>query len=187
VHAESPHDREIELTLDVMTALVNRQRGPDGHDHRPTRAILDDAGFTGAAAAPQAAIHRLERRMASLFSLFDALAEAETVDVVPAINAELASLPIAPALTDHTGEGLHVHWTRSTARFDDQVVADILMALARELTDHGTARLGRCGATDCDDLFFDVTRNRSRRFCADPRCASRTHTAEHRARRRAVS
>lgn len=187
MHAESAHDREVELTLEVMTALVNRQRSSDGHDHRPTRAILDDAGFTGASTASAASIERLERRMTSLFSLFDALAEAPAANVVAPVNRELATLPIAPALTDHTGEGLHIHWTRATARFDDQVVADVLMALARELTDHGTDRFGRCGASGCDDLFFDVTRNGARRFCSDPRCASRTHTAEHRARRRAVS
>ncbi|MEO6571207.1 MAG: CGNR zinc finger domain-containing protein [Ilumatobacteraceae bacterium] len=31
-------------------------------------------------------------------------------------------------------------------------------------------------------MFYDATKNRSRRFCSDPRCASRTHTAAHRAR-----
>ncbi|MGL4297698.1 MAG: CGNR zinc finger domain-containing protein, partial [Candidatus Neomicrothrix subdominans] len=49
----------------------------------------------------------------------------------------------------------------------------------------GTARFGQCDASGCDWLFYDATRNRSRRFCSDPRCASRTHTADHRARRRA--
>ena len=84
----------------------------------------------------------------------------------------------------HDGAPLHIHWTPSTATFDDQVIADILMALAQEVCDHGTTRFGRCAATDCDHLYYDATRNGSRRFCSDPRCASRTHTADHRARRR---
>ena len=70
--------------------------------------------------------------------------------------------------------------------FDDQVIADFLMALSQEVCDHGTTRFGVSAATDCDHLFFDATRNGSRRFCADPRCASRTHTADHRARQRAT-
>ena len=42
------------------------------------------------------------------------------------------------------------------------------------------------GSSLCDHLFYDATRNGSRRFCSDPRCASRTHTADHRARQRAT-
>jgi len=84
----------------------------------------------------------------------------------------------------HDGAGPHLHWTPTTATFDQQVVADVLMALAHELCDNGTNRFGRCAASGCDDLFYDGTRNRSRRFCDDPKCASRTHTAQHRARRR---
>ena len=67
--------------------------------------------------------------------------------------------------------------------FDDQVMADFLMALANELCDNGTKRFGRCAADDCDRLFYDTSRNGSRRFCSDPRCASRTHTADHRKRK----
>ena len=88
------------------------------------------------------------------------------------------------------GDAIHI---RDTVRgephrfFDAQGVDELVsisMALAQELCDNGTIRFGRCGAADCDQLFYDGTRNRSRRFCADPRCASRTHTADHRARQR---
>ena len=102
------------------------------------------------------------------------------------INAQLAGIHITPSLTAHDGADLHIHWTPTSATFDDQVVADFLMALAQEICDHGTSRFGTCAASDCEHLFYDVTRNGSRRFCADPRCASRTHTADHRARRRAT-
>jgi len=71
-----------------------------------------------------------------------------------------------------------------TASFDDQVIADMLMAICFDVCEHGTTRFGVCAAADCEHLFYDATRNGSRRFCSDPRCASRTHTAEHRARRR---
>jgi predicted RNA-binding Zn ribbon-like protein len=101
------------------------------------------------------------------------------------VNDQLAALTITPSVTDHDGSGLHIHWTPAAGRFDDQVVADVMMALAQELCDHGTTRFGTCAASGCSHLFYDSTRNRSRRFCADPRCASRTHTAVHRARRRA--
>ena len=73
-----------------------------------------------------------------------------------------------------------------TRAFGMDGAVDFLMALAQELCEHGTSRFGTCAATDCSHLFYDVTRKGSRRFCADPRCASRTHTADHRARQRAT-
>jgi predicted RNA-binding Zn ribbon-like protein len=170
-----------------MINLANHLDDAGRHDsvHADTRSILDEAGFTGAADAPQAAIDRITSRVRALIPLISSLPDADAGAVVESVNAELAHLPIAPSITDHADSGLHIHWTRAVAAFDDQVIADLLMALATELCDHGTQRFGRCAATDCDDLFYDATRNRSRRFCADPRCASRTHTADHRARQRA--
>ncbi len=157
-------------------------------DHDPSdgvaRSLLHEHGFSRAADASMASIDRVEQRVGSMVARMHALPESEPASTVAWINSELARMHITPSLTDHDGAELHIHWTPSTATFDDQVVADFLMALAQEVCDHGTTRFGRCAATDCDRLFYDVTRNGSRRFCADPRCASRTHTADHRRRQR---
>jgi predicted RNA-binding Zn ribbon-like protein len=190
VHADSAHDREVQLTIEVMVDLANALRSTasgTARAHRPTRTILDDAGFTGASGASVAALDRLESAIVALLPLIESLVVADLAEVVGGVNDQLRTLTIAPSLTDHAGSGLHVHWTGAATPFDVQVLADIVMALATELCDHGTARFGRCAAVDCDDLFYDATRNGSRRFCDDPRCASRTHTAEHRARRRATT
>jgi hypothetical protein len=177
----SSHDREIELTLEAMVDLVNdlREEGVEAD----ARALLTAHGFSRADDASAASVARLERRVATMLPLLTDLPDAVAGDVVTAVNRELASLPIVPAVVDHDGAGLHMHWTPQTASFDDQVIADILMAIGFEVCEHGTARFGVCAATDCEHLFYDATRNGSRRFCSDPRCASRTHTAEHRARR----
>jgi predicted RNA-binding Zn ribbon-like protein len=47
----------------------------------------------------------------------------------------------------------------------------------------GLERLGRCAAVPCTDVFLDVTKNRSRRFCSQ-RCSNRAHARLHRARSR---
>lgn len=148
-----------------------------------TRATLAATGFTRAADASEASVTRLDRRFAELLPLLRALPDLAAADAIARVNEELAGLPIAPSVADH-GVGPHFHWTPATAAFDTQVMADILMALAHELCEDGTERFGRCGAEGCERLFYDATRNRSRRFCPDTRCASRTHTADHRARRR---
>ena len=149
------------------------------------RALLTAAGFSGASDASQASLDRLTGRIGDLLDLFRGLADDETAaaEVAAGLNSELARLPIHPAIVDH-GHGPHLHWTPEHTRFDDAVVADILMALSQELCENGTARFGVCAADDCEHFFYDTTRNGSRRFCSDPRCASRTHTADHRARKR---
>jgi predicted RNA-binding Zn ribbon-like protein len=186
VYVRSGHDTEIRLTLEAAVDLLNALADADTADGIPAdvRTLLDEHQFTRAAGASAAAITRVETRIRAMAPALRELAEGDAEAIIDWVNHELATIPITPSLTEHDGADLHIHWTPSTATFDDQVVADVLMALAQEVCDHGTERFGRCAANDCDHLFFDATRNRSRRFCADPRCASRTHTADHRARRR---
>jgi len=172
---------EISITLETTVAMVNALDDAT----LDARASLGAAGFSRAPQASPASIERLSKRLVELAPLFRALPDLTLDEAGARVNEELTELPIAPSVVDHDGVGPHLHWTPATARFDDQVVADIVMALAQELCEQGTVRFGRCGATDCEHLFYDATRNRSRRFCADPRCASRTHTADHRARHKA--
>ncbi|RLE25581.1 MAG: CGNR zinc finger domain-containing protein [Actinobacteria bacterium] len=180
MYVTSGHDTEIRLTLEAAIDFLNGVADGD----IDARALLDDHGFLRAKEASTASISRVEKRMRSLLPDFLSLLGADAGDTTAWINIELERIEITPSLTIHDGAPLHIHWTPATAAFDDQVIADVLMALAQEVCDHGTTRFGICAATDCEHLFYDSTRNRSRRFCADPRCASRTHTADHRARQK---
>lgn len=184
VYVTSGHyDEEVRLTLEAATDIANALlESPDGDVG--IRGALTAHGFSRAPDASAASVHRVEMRMRALLPKLRTLSGGDVDHAVRWVNDELASIRIEPSLTSHHGAPLHIHWTRAASTFDDQVVADILMAIAQELVDHGTDRFGVCGADDCEHLFYDATRNRSRRFCADPRCASRTHTADHRARRR---
>jgi predicted RNA-binding Zn ribbon-like protein len=187
VYVASDHDTEVRLTIEALIDLVNALADAVSHpDGAPVdvRALLDEHGFSRAAGASAATIDRVEARVGSMVETMRTLPDSGTETTVTWINRQLSGIHITPSLTDHDDAGLHIHWTPTSATLDDQVIADFLMALALEVCDHGTSRFGTCAASDCDHLFYDVTRNGSRRFCADPRCASRTHTADHRARRR---
>ena len=184
MYVTSGHDTEIRLTLEAMVELVNALSDAQRGDAADVRGVLHEHGFTRAQGASAASIRRVESQMSHMIDTLAALATAAPDPTARWISAQLAILHITPSLTAHDGAGLHIHWTPITAAFDEQVIADILMALAQEICDHGTERFGTCAAVDCDHLFYDATRNGSRRFCSDPRCASRTHTADHRARRR---
>ena len=181
MHIRSTLATETRLTIEVALALVNDL------DDIDVRATLLDAGFSRSASASEASVRRLGDRLGDLGPFVRSLPDLDVDAAARRVNEELTELPIAPAVVDHDGVGPHLHWTAGTARFDDQVVADFLMAFAQELCDNGTSRFGRCAATDCDAVFYDATRNHSKRFCADPRCASRTHTADHRARQAATA
>ncbi|MFK7916887.1 MAG: CGNR zinc finger domain-containing protein [Ilumatobacter sp.] len=181
MYVASVTESEQRITLETMVDLHNELADSPDVD---LRSHLDEAGFSRAAGASAASTARLADRLVLLQSF---LAELPDLDPEPAatrVNEELTELPITPSIVDHAGMGPHIHWTPTTAKFDDQVMADMLMALAQELCDNGTIRFGNCAADDCERLFYDATRNRSKKFCSDPRCASRTHTADHRKRKR---
>ncbi len=180
MHVASVTESEIRITLEVTAEMVNDLAVSSLN----ARTVLQKAGFSRAGQASDASIRRLDGRLEALAPLVRDLPDLDVGPATARINEELTELTISPSVTEHDGVGPHIHWTPNTATFDDQVIADILMAIAQELCDSGTLRFGRCGAEGCERLFFDGTRNRSRRFCSDPRCASRTHTADHRARQR---
>ena len=181
VYVASVTESEQRATLDAMVDLHNALSDDPSFDPRP---LLTDVGFSRAPDASAASMHRVAQRMSALSTFLDELPNLATDDAAARVTEELTELPITPSIVDHGGLGPHIHWTPSTARFDDQMMADVMMALAQEICDNGTIRFGTCAATDCSHLFYDSTRNRSKRFCSDPRCASRTHTADHRARQR---
>lgn len=180
MYVTSGHDTEIRLTLEAAVDFMNAVADDDLN----ARELLEEHGFLRATKASEASIKRVEQRMRSLTQDFMSLPGADADDTTAWVNIELAQIEIVPSLTVHNNAPLHIHWTPASATFDDQVIADVLMAIAQEVCDHGTSRFGTCAATDCEHLFYDSTRNGSRRFCADPRCASRTHTADHRARQK---
>lgn len=187
VHADSLDD-EVRVTVDAATELANVVAGEPLPEVRrlelreQLRQVLIAHDFVRARGASAAELDAFADRMVPLSRLVHVLPGGQLPAVVEAVNAQLEAAAIAPSLNSHDGLALHIHWTPPSTPFAHQVAVDLLMAVAQTLCDHGTDRFGRCAADDCDRVFFDTTKNRSRRFCADPRCASRTHTAAHRAR-----
>lgn len=184
-------DEEVRITVDAATELANvvaDEPLPELHGldrHEQLRAVLVAHEFLRARTASATELDAFADRVVPLARLVRALPGSDLAAVVDAVNAQLDAAAIAPSLSSHDGYALHIHWTPPSTPFAHQVVVDLLMAVAQTLCDHGTERFGRCAADDCQRVFFDTTKNRSRRFCTDPRCASRTHTAAHRARQAA--
>ena len=102
------------------------------------------------------------------------------------LNEQMAAMATYPRMTDHDGEGWHLHY-----RDDRQAIPDVLAAVfsvgtALHLTTRAMHRLGRCAAGEhpadpCTAVVVDVTRNGRQRYCS-VRCANRAAVRRHRAR-----
>ncbi|MEV4775587.1 CGNR zinc finger domain-containing protein [Microbacterium sp. LTA6] len=98
-----------------------------------------------------------------------------------ALNAVMAATAAYPRLTDHDGEGWHLHYRDDIQRLPAVLRAVISVGTALHLSTRGMSRLGRCAAEPCTHVVVDVTRNGRQRYCS-VRCANRAAVRRHRAR-----
>ena len=131
-----------------------------GDDHLRTRRVLDQ-----------------------WLQVVDAADERERAQL---LNAQMAAAAAYPRLTDHSGEGWHLHYRDERAGLPQVLASVIPVGTALHLTTRGMHRLGRCEAgqaagDDCVNVVVDVTRNGRQRYCSI-RCANRAAVRRHRAR-----
>ena len=98
-----------------------------------------------------------------------------------ALNTQMAAAAAYPQLTDHDGEGWHLHYRDAGRSLPDVLEAVFSVGTALHLTERGMHRLGRCAASPCTNVFVDVTRNGRQRYCS-VRCSNRDAVRRHRAR-----
>lgn len=67
-----------------------------------------------------------------------------------------------------------------------QVMAEIAASFSRTLVEGEAARLRICENPDCQWLFYDDTRNRSKRFCEKRTCGNLMKVRRFRARQREI-
>ncbi|MBT2483211.1 MULTISPECIES: CGNR zinc finger domain-containing protein [unclassified Microbacterium] len=97
------------------------------------------------------------------------------------LNAQLAAVAAYPRLTNHDGEGWHLHYRDDVRSLPFVLRAIISLGTSLHLVTRGMHRLARCEAAPCTNVVADVTRNGRQRFCS-VRCANRAAVRRHRAR-----
>ena len=108
----------------------------------------------------------------------------EAAEAADRINAILGDVAAAPRISVH-GDGPHLHFEPTTGRVVDWLGAAAAMGLGIVLVEAGMERLGVCTADACEDVYVDVSRNRSRRHCSTA-CTTRENVAAYRARLKAA-
>jgi predicted RNA-binding Zn ribbon-like protein len=174
------HDTEVALA--AVAALVNTHLDGEEHLDGPAElhAFLDEQRFSGTrqgTGAELAAVRDLRGRLAAVWDASD------VATVVAIVNRVLADAQALPQLTDHDGWGWHLHLTPFDAPLVDRIGTEAAMALADLVRADDLQRLKRCDAADCDAVFVDLSRNRSKRYCDVGNCANRAHVAAYRARK----
>jgi predicted RNA-binding Zn ribbon-like protein len=92
----------------------------------------------------------------------------------------------------HFYEQIEADEERETYRFEsrrvsenlNQALAEIALSFAQTLADGGGKRIRICENTDCQWIFYDNTRNLSKRFCDEKTCGNLVKMRKFRAQQR---
>ncbi|GHJ45239.1 hypothetical protein Cs7R123_25810 [Catellatospora sp. TT07R-123] len=112
----------------------------------------------------------------------DACVDGDVPTAARLLNELLERHRARPNLHGHPGGALVLAFHSPSSGPADARVADMATGLAMIIGTDRTARLGRCAAHGCERVFYDATRNGSRRFCGLT-CQNRAKAASWRARR----
>ena len=126
---------------------------------------------------------RAQRRLRDVFEYGTTGRDA---DAVTELNALLEAYPVQPRISGHDASDWHMHVTSRGASVSAEYLAGAVWGLSVWLCEYGSARFGICADERCGNVYLDTSSNNCRRFCSE-RCATRSHVAAHRARKRAAT
>ena len=163
-------------------ALVNTEQISEDQlaDADQLLTFLDDYKemWEGAAKPPK------KSELSSIRALRDSLREVITAadegTASNKVNRILDAYGAIPRVSIHSGHP-HLHFEPIGASMCSWLGATTAMGLASVIVEHGVDRFGVCGANDCDDVYVDTSRNKSRLHCSNT-CSTREAVAAYRKR-----
>lgn len=174
---------DTEQSLQTVVHLVNTLHG--GTDALLTGADLDvfvdQEGFTGSRSHDGPELRSVRHVRGTLRTLWVA-GEDEAVVIV---NNILRNARALPQLVRHDHWDYHLHATSPAAPLAERMAVEAAMAVVDVLRSGELERLRICAAPDCDAAVLDLSRNRSKLYCATGNCANREHVRAYRQRQAA--
>jgi predicted RNA-binding Zn ribbon-like protein len=173
-----------DVTPQALITLANLglPRRPAGSRTRVTEAALPDAatasrqlGALIAGPVTEADLPHLRSLQRAAAHAVDALLAGEVPDCA-AINAVASGSTGRAELVVSGGKlGERIVWDDGTA------AAELARRLVGELATLDASRLRRCARRECDLVFYDTTRSRTRRWHAEDPCGwrERQHARRH--------
>jgi predicted RNA-binding Zn ribbon-like protein len=129
-----------------------------------------------------AVFRRAQRRLRDVFEYGTS---GRDTNAVTELNTLLEAFPVQPRISGHDANDWHMHVTSRGASVSAEYLAGAVWGLSVWLCEYGSARFGICADERCGNVYLDTSSNNCRRFCSE-RCATRSHVAAHRARKRAA-
>lgn len=179
------HDTEV--VLQSSAALINTLPGASdsGTDElaEPAQleAYLDLYGFTGSRTHDAEELARMRALRLQLRRLW--LVDRD--EAAELVNDILARARALPQLVRHDTVDWHLHATAAQDPLDVRVAVETAMAVVDVIRTDEYERMRICAAPDCDAVYVDLSRNRSKRYCDVGNCGNRANVTAYRARRAA--
>ena len=187
--SQSGFGADLLEALEACAELINTGRSADGEglrDITDVQALGDRYAFHGDPAGPRD-VSRLRGYRARLDAIAASCEAGDDEAAIDMLNALLAQTGAIPQIVAHDGRGPHIHVSRPAAPLADRIAAHLAMGLAELVVSGESQRVRSCASPTCREVFVDLSRNRSRRYCDSRTCGNRLHVAAYRARRSQAS
>jgi predicted RNA-binding Zn ribbon-like protein len=116
-------------------------------------------------------------------SLRSVIDSADDATAAKRVNTILNEHGAQPRVSVHNGAA-HFHFEPVDSSMSSWLGATTAMGLASVMVENGRSRFGVCNAGDCEDVYVDASRNRSRRHCSST-CSTREAVTAYRRRQTA--
>lgn len=178
------HDSEVALA--ESAALVNTESDAEDvlADPAGLQAFLRRYPFSGQVLGTVEELEQVRQLRGRLRRLWSARDRDEAAAIV---NDILAEAEARPYLSKHDQWDWHLHVTRSDAPLAQRIAAEAAMGFLDLIRADDLDRLRICAAEDCSGVLVDLSRNKSKLYCATGNCGNRVNVAAYRARKRTAS
>ena len=172
----------VTLAVDLVNTFNAHREVEHLTDTGALEVFLRDRHRTHAGRLTRQDVADVRALRARLRAAFEAAEETTAASIV---NELLTESRARPQLTDHDGSEWHLHYTASDVPLAQELGAVTAMGLAVVMGDGRWERVHVCEGDRCRDVFVDMSRNRSRRFCSPGVCGNRASVAAYRLRAKA--
>jgi len=169
------HDTVEALESGVF--LANSELDPDSLTTlADLRSFFQAFGYTG----PAPTLRDLEP-VRKIRTQLRALFLADRDGAVPMVNRILAKQRAVPQLVRHGDVDWHIHATHDDRPLEERILVESAMAMIDVIRADDLSRFSRCAMDDCEGVVFDMSRNRSKKYCTVT-CTNRAAQSAFRAR-----
>ncbi|MFU1798408.1 CGNR zinc finger domain-containing protein [Paenibacillus azoreducens] len=149
------------------------------------RQFMRQDGISAADLPDKKELRELKRLRAFLFDIIRHIAagEAITEQHIGMLNGWMDKAPVYRKLTCITDQTISLAYIPANANWT-QSMAEIAASFASVLEKGETSRIRICDNPDCLWVYYDDTRNRSKRYCDDKMCGNLMKVRRFRAKKK---